>query len=70
MGLFEKFKKNLKVAAIAAGRMSKRTLKATVDAVQEGIAEEEAGNQKQLPEQEENTDRGSDEDARKCEDSE
>ena len=38
MSFFDK----LKLAAIAAGRMSKRTIKATVDAVQEGLDEEEA----------------------------
>jgi len=37
MSLFDK----LKIAAIAAGRMSKRTIKATVNAVQEGLEEEE-----------------------------
>ena len=38
MSFFDK----LKQAAIAAGRMSKKTIKATVDAVQEGLDEEEA----------------------------
>jgi len=41
MSLFDKLKKDMKIAAIAAGRMSKKTIKATVEAVQEGLNEEE-----------------------------